>query len=172
VNAPRRYDEWCAVIEALGTPMRDEEVRAAIADGVYPAGPGVTERITKRLHDAFDARIRVVHNALRRELSAVTGPHAVELALAHARSALRPLARLALCATFPDSVRGHLRSMLDEFVRARREALEESARTNGRQDGVLLAAIMRSRFAVPWDEAMTRPASVEPQPAQPRRILL
>lgn len=156
VTPPKRYEEWCALLDAFHAPDRDAEVYAAALDGEYPLSAGITERTTKRLLEAYDVRLQRLQRALQNEMNRARLPVDVERALADLVTGLTPLARFALVSTLPEKIRGHLRETLDTYATRVRETLEKSAHRPGALDGVLLSSIKRTIIVVPWASAAAR----------------
>ncbi|HTW84272.1 MAG TPA: hypothetical protein VMD91_09415 [Candidatus Sulfotelmatobacter sp.] len=172
-STPQRYDQWVALFEAFKTPEHDEEVRRASLEGIYPTVSGVVQRTTDRLLEAVRHRLKIIHDGLSAELRGGATAVDVERALAGVRTKLLPIARLAICQTFPAAVREHLRDTLNAFTKDLHESIERNARQQSGIDGILLSAVKRVQLEVPWAEALTRAERV-PLPDGPvrRRILL
>lgn len=140
---------------------------------------GVAERITRRVYEVFEARLKAVGERFQRDVKNARGHEALlAKALLDIRKGLVPVARLAAVPAWPDILKQSLQQSLQQFVERTQSSLESSARND--RTGRMLDIVRRNRVCVP--EIQTLPGkdapsgSLEPETVtgakQPRRIIL
>ncbi|HEX8271824.1 MAG TPA: hypothetical protein VF615_04165 [Longimicrobiaceae bacterium] len=174
---PRLYAEWAAALERFAAG--DDDVLAAMEAGTLEWTAGAAERFTRRLHDAFFARVKDAERRLQRDLDHARGDEALlARALVAVRHALAPLARLARLPTLPEAPRAHLEGELKRLVDSINSSLESSARADRLRGERLLATVRANavRLPAPADAAPApgdgRGASAAPPPGARRSIIL
>ena len=171
---PRTYAQWAAALDRV--EAGDDACIPLLERGTLDWSQGVAERFVRRVDSVFAARLKAVQVGLQRALKAARRPDDVSRALADARRALGPLARLAtLPALLPD-VQQHLRTSLRNLVTNIQSALEQSARAQGHAGEQFLRIVLTSPLNVAEVPATTGPGG-PPEPetlsnSKPRRRIL
>jgi hypothetical protein len=179
MNPPTTYAEWAACCEHLLQGDCDEETIAAMGAGKLEWTSGVAERITRRVYEVFDARLKLAGENFQRDTSR-SGGHETLLsnALLGIRKKLAILGRLSALAALPDMVKQSLQQSLQQFVERTQSSLESSARND--RTGRMLDIVRRNRVCVPDISGPTSQGAPSDPPntatasgaAQPRRIIL
>ena len=109
---------------------------------------GVAERITRRIHEVFDSRLKLAGEHFQRDTHHAQG-HTTLLAnaLLGIRRKMILLARLATLPALPDMVKQSLQQSLQQFAERTQNSLESSARTD--RTGKTLDLVKRNRVCVP-----------------------
>lgn len=150
-GSPHTYGEWVVLLERFRDG--DDATLEAMAAGSVTWSPVVAERFTRRVSDAFVARLQAVSRQLQRALDrAGCDSFAVSEALLAARRALRPLAAAASVEGFPEAVRTHLAGELASFVLATQSSLERSAGELFFDSGAVLKALRDNPLRVPQSD--------------------
>lgn len=179
MNPPTTYAEWAASCDRLLKGDCDEDILAAMEVGSLEWTSGVAERITRRIHEVFESRLKLAGDHFQRDTHHAQG-HATLLtnALLGIRKKMLLLARLAALPALPDMVKQSLQQSLQQFAEQTQSSLESSARTD--RTGKTLDLVKRNRVCVPdisflpARDISSCPTST-PTPrgtAQPRRIIL
>jgi len=179
VNPPNTYAEWAASCDRLLKGDCDEDTIAAMESGALEWTSGVAERITRRIHEVFDSRLKLAGEHFQRDTRNAQG-HATLLtnALLGIRKKMILLARLAALPALPDMVKQSLQQTLQQFAERTQSSLESSARTD--RTGKTLDLVKRNRICVPDISGLSArdiPAGQSDFPmtngtTQPRRIIL
>jgi len=179
VKPPTTYAEWAACCDLLLAGQSDEEILTAMQTGHLEWTSGVAERITRRVHEVFDVRLKAVGDKFQRDVNHARG-HETLLAnaLLDIRKGLIPVGRLAALPAWPDMVKQSLQQSLQHFVERSQTSLESSARSD--RTGRMLDLLRRNRVCVPEIPSLlgedAPPGSLGPPAAsgvtQPRRIIL
>jgi hypothetical protein len=179
MNPPSTYAEWAACCDQLLKGDSDEDSLAAMQAGQLEWTSGVAERITRRVHEVFDSRLKSLGEKFQRDVNHARG-HETLLAnaLLDIRKRLLPVARLASMPAWPDMVKQSLQQSLQQFVERTQNSLESSARND--RTGRMLDIVRRNRVCVPEVPVFpgTRVPSSLPETGTaggakpPRRILL
>lgn len=176
MNPPTTYAEWAACSDCLLKGDSDEETLAAMEAGKLEWTSGVAERLTRRIYEVFDSRLKSLGEKFQRDVNHSRGHETlVANALLDIRRRLIPMACLAAIPAFPDMVRQSMQQSLQQFVERTQTALEASARND--RTGKLLDILRRNRICVPKVPvgvgAKTHSGSaVTNGTKQPRRIIL
>ena len=178
MNSPATYAEWAACCDRLLNTDADDDILAAMEGGHLEWTSGVAERITRRIYEVFDHKLKALAEEFHRDAAHSHG-HETLLAnsLLDIRKKLVPLARLAAMPAFPEVVRQSLKQSLLQFVERTQASLESSARTD--RTGRLLDIVRRNRICLSEISALPRSGGQsDPHvPAtsgtkQPRRVIL
>ena len=179
MNPPKTYAEWAASCDRLLKGDCDEETLTAMEVGSLEWTSGVAERITRRIHEVFESRLKLAGEHFQRDTHHAQG-HATPLtnALLGIRKKMILLARLSALPALPDMVKQSLQQSLQQFAERTQSSLESSARTD--RSGKTLDLVKRNRICVPdisMLSAKDSPACLPDTPApngtsQPRRIIL
>ncbi len=179
MNPPNTYAEWAASCDRLLKGDCDEDTLAAMETGSLEWTSGVAERITRRIHEVFDSRLKLAGEHFQRDTHHAQG-HATLLtnALLGIRKKMILLARLAALPALPDMVKQSLQQSLQQFAERTQSSLESSARAD--RTGKTLDLVKRNRICVPDISglpAMDIPSGQPNSPTtngtnQPRRIIL
>ncbi len=148
VGVPRYYAEWVPLIERFSAG--DDMVLGTLEGAEMEWTPGVAERLARRLHDAFNARIHEAQRRMQRDLNHAQGSsyHLSQCLLAM-RRAFQPLVRFAVLPALPETMRTHLRGELERIARAIQADLEQSARRQGSVGDALLVMVRANPIRVP-----------------------
>lgn len=177
MNAPATYAEWAACCDLLLKGGNDEEVISAMRTGTLEWTSGVAERLTKRIYEVFDARLKALGEQFQRDTSRSNG-HETLLAnaLIGIRKNLIMVAQLSELPALPELVTTNLKKSLQQFVERTQASLEASARSD--RSGRLLSIIKRTPVCVPHCE-MPRGSLNTQNPelgsdngSRPRRVIL
>jgi hypothetical protein len=161
---PRQYAEWAAALERFAAG--DDDAISEMEGGSLDWTAVAAERFTRRLHDAFFARLQDVQRRLGRHLDAARGDETrLAQALVGARHLLAPLARVARLPVLAESVRTHLYGELTRMAQSTQQSLESSARADRLRGERLLAVVRRNPIRVP---GAAEPAPAAAQPADAR----
>lgn len=145
---PRSYAEWVPLIEQFS--VGDDMVLGILEGAEMEWTPGVAERLTRRLHDACNARIHEAQRCMQRDLRQAQGsPYRLTQCLLAMRRALGPLVQFATLSALPETVRTHLRGELERIARAIQDDLEQSARRQGSAGDALLVLVRTNPISVP-----------------------
>jgi hypothetical protein len=179
MNSPNTYAEWAACCDCLMKGDCDEDTIAAMESGALEWTSGVAERITRRIHEVFDSRLKLAGEHFQRDTRHAQG-HATLLtnALLGIRKKLILLARLAALPALPDMVKQSLQQSLQQFAERTQSSLESSARAD--RTGKTLDLVKRNRICVPDISGLPAKDIPSGQPDfpptngtnQPRRIIL
>jgi hypothetical protein len=148
MNPPNTYAEWAAGCDRLLKGDCDEDTIAAMEAGSLEWTSGVAERITRRIHEVFDSRLKLAGEHFQRDTNYAHG-HATLLtnALLGIRKKMILLARLAALPALPDMVKQSLQQSLQQFAERTQSSLESSARAD--RTGKTLDLVKRNRICVP-----------------------
>jgi hypothetical protein len=131
MNVPKNYSEWVVCFDRLKEGEHDESTLQLMEKGTIEWSRGVAERITQRLYETIDYRLRQTADLLQRELDRCNGNETVLVkALLTARKRLTVLKRLAHLPAFPEHVRESMYNILSEYAKSTQESLEKSALTD------------------------------------------
>ena len=179
MNPPTTYAEWAVSCDRLLKGDCDEDVVATMEAGSLEWTSGVAERITRRIHEVFESRLKLAGEHFQRDTHHAQG-HATLLtnALLGIRKKMILLARLAALPALPDMVKQSLKQSLQQFAERTQSSLEASARTD--RTGKTLDLVKRNLVCVPDISGLaTRDISSCPTitpttsgSTQPRRIIL
>ena len=179
MNPPKTYAEWAASCDRLLKGDCDEDTLAAMEAGSLEWTSGVAERITRRIHEVFDSRLKLAGEHFQRDTHHAQG-HATLLtnALLGIRKKMILLARLAALPALPDMVKQSLQQSLQQFAERTQSSLESSARAD--RTGKTLDLVKRNRVCVPDISGLPAKDTTSGQPNsattngtnQPRRIIL
>ena len=148
MNPPKTYAEWAASCDRLLKGDCDEDTIAAMETGSLEWTSGVAERITRRIHEVFDSRLKLAGEHFQRDTHHARG-HATLLAnaLLGIRKKMILLARLAALPALPDMIKQSLHQSLQQFAERTQSSLESSARAD--LSGKTLDLVKRNRVCVP-----------------------
>lgn len=148
MNPPKTYAEWAASCDRLLKGDCDEDTLAAMEAGSLEWTSGVAERITRRIHEVFDSRLKLAGEHFQRDTHHAQG-HATLLtnALLGIRKKMILLARLAALPALPDMVKQSLQQSLQQFAERSQSSLESSAKND--RTGRLLDIVRRNPIRVP-----------------------
>ncbi|MBI4658920.1 MAG: hypothetical protein HY735_08760 [Verrucomicrobia bacterium] len=179
MKPPTTYAEWAACCDRLLNGDCDDETLAAMESGKLEWTSGVAERITKRIHEVFDSRLKSLAERFQRDLDRSRGHDTLLTnALLGIRKNLLSLARLSRLPTLPEMVTQSLKQSLQQYAEKTQSSLEASARSD--RTGRLLSIIKRNKVCVPDVDpalagalpAQTNSESEAAGNASPRRIIL
>ena len=179
MNPPKTYAEWAASCDHLLKGDCDEDTITAMELGSLEWTSGVAERITQRIHEVFDTRLKLAGEHFQRDTNHAQG-HVTLLAnaLLGIRKKMILLARLAGLPALPDMVKQSLQQSLQQFAERTQSSLESSARID--RTGKTLDLVKRNRICVPDISGLTARDIPSSQPNfqttnetnQPRRIII
>jgi len=179
MNPPTTYAEWAAGCDRLLNGDCDEDTLAAMEMGSLEWTSGVAERITRRIHEVFDSRLKLAGEHFQRDTHHAQG-HTTLLtnALLGIRKKMILLTRLAALPALPDMVKQSLQQSLQQFAERTQSSLESSARAD--RSGKTLDLVKRNRVCVPDISGLPARDIPSGQPSsstangttQPRRIIL
>jgi hypothetical protein len=179
ITEPVTYAEWAVCCDRLLKDDCDDETLAAMELGRLDWTSGVAERITKRLHEVFDSRLKSLAQRFQREIDQ-SSKHETLLrnALLGLRKSLLPLARLSKLPILPERVAQSLKQSLQEYATRTQSSLEASAKDD--RSNRLLNIIQHTPVCVQDTEQPRAELSApEPKPESsvdrqplPRRIIL
>jgi hypothetical protein len=148
MNPPNTYAEWAAGCDRLLKGDCDEDTLAAMESGSLEWTSGVAERITRRIHEVFDSRLKLAGEHFQRDTHHAQG-HATLLtnALLGIRKKMILLARLAALPALPDMVKQSLQQSLQQFAERSQSSLESSAKND--RTGRMLDIVRRNPLRAP-----------------------
>jgi len=153
MKPPTTYAEWAACCDRLLTGDCDDETFEAMESGKLEWTSGVAERITKRIYEVFDSRLKSLADRFQRDLDCARGHETLLTnALLGIRKNLSPLARLSRLPALPEIVTHSLKQSLKQYAEKTQSSLEASARSD--RTGRLLSIVKRNGVCVPDVETM------------------
>ncbi|MFD1705164.1 hypothetical protein ACFSCZ_00170 [Siminovitchia sediminis] len=128
MKIPKHYSEWVDCLDVVKEGTNDQAVIECMEKGSIEWSRGVAERITQRLYETFEHRIKRTSDLLQKDLNRCNGNETEMVkALLSARKRLALLKRLAQLEAFPENVRESLAASLEEYAKNTQESLEKSA---------------------------------------------
>ncbi|MDE3840229.1 hypothetical protein C0966_12845 [Bacillus methanolicus] len=129
MSIPTTYAEWVDCFEQLKEGTKDEETIRFMEQGSIEWTIGVAERLTQRLYETIDFRLRQIADQLQKELNHWNGDEtALVKAILSARRRLAVLKRVAHLPAFPEQVRESMHNILHEYAKSTQESLEDSSK--------------------------------------------
>ncbi|TWT27747.1 hypothetical protein [Planomicrobium sp. CPCC 101110] len=118
-------------MDCLKTAMQDEETILLMERGSIEWTPGVAERLTQRLYEVIDYRLRQTSDQFQKQLNHGRGDEiALVQAILSVRKRLALLKRLAQLSVFPDKVNEAMLTILSDYAKKSQQSLEDSAKTD------------------------------------------
>lgn len=152
MKPPTTYAEWAACCDQLLNGDCDDETFLAMESGKLEWTSGVAERITKRIHEVFDSRLKALAERFQRDLDRSRGHETLMTnALLGIRKNLLSLDRLSRLPALPKMVTQSLKQSLQQYADKTQSSLEASARSD--RTGRSLSIIRRNAVCVPAVEA-------------------
>lgn len=131
ISAPHTYSEWVAVFTALKNKSDDEEVLKAMKSGTVEWQSGVAERFSRKLVDAFNARMNAASDKFQTDISRAGGQEgAVVQAILALRKEMSFLAQAINMPALPDKERRYYLNLVVEHANNMQKSLEDSARND------------------------------------------
>lgn len=131
MSNPTTYAEWVVCFNQFKEGTKDVETIQAMERGITNWSKGVAERLTQRLYEAIDYRLRMSANQLQRDLDYSRGMETeVVKALLSARKRLAVIHRAATIRSFPGEVRDTMKNLLIDYAKNTQESLEDSAKSD------------------------------------------
>lgn len=131
MSIPTTYAEWVDCFDQLKEGTKDEETIRFMEQGSIEWTTGVAERLTQRLYETIDFRLRQIADQLQKELNHWNGDEtALVKAILSARKRLAVLKRVALLPAFPEQVRESMYNILQEYAKSTQQSLEDSSKTD------------------------------------------
>ena len=128
MKIPVIYADWVECLDQFNTGTNDEELVLLMEQGTIEWSQGVAERLTQRLYDSIEFRLRRSADQLQKELNHTKGNEsALVKALLSARKRLALLKRVAELQAFPENVRETMVNVLVEYAKSTQQSLEDSA---------------------------------------------
>lgn len=131
MNPPTTYSHWIDCFEQLKTGVKDEDIVSLMERGSIEWTPGVAERLTQRLYEIIDFRLRKISDQFQKDLNY---GHGDEIALVQAILSLRKrlafLKRIAQLSPFPEHVNEAMYTILSDYAKKSQQSLEDSAKTD------------------------------------------
>jgi len=162
MKSPTTYAEWASCCDRL----------LEGACGTIEWTSGVAERITRRIHDVFDKRLKLLAEQFQRDLDRAHGNETLLTnALLGIRKGLAPLVHLGSLPALPEMVSQSFKQSLQQYAARTQSSLEDSARSD--RTGRLLSIIKRTPVSVPLDtisDARRSPQQTESQLGVERNI--
>jgi ElaB/YqjD/DUF883 family membrane-anchored ribosome-binding protein len=163
---PTTYAFWADRLERFS--RGDDRVLSELADATLAWQPGVAERVTSRISQAFSQRLEELRRRLQRDLDTPSGDLGqLGQALSQAKRALSPLVRLTTLPSLPVEVRTHLDAELRRIVEELQESLECSARPDTDIGVRILAQLRHHRLTAALNALAPQPAPQAIQPGEP-----
>lgn len=160
------YAEWAACCDRLLKGDCDDETLTGMATGGIEWTSGVAERITKRIYEVFDRRLKLLAEQFQRDLDRARGHETLLTnALIGIRKNLVPLVRLSSLPAFPEMVSQSLKQSLQQYAERTQASLEDSGRSD--RTGRLLNIIKRTPVCVPLVETPPAGRSTQQTQCQP-----
>jgi hypothetical protein len=138
------YAAWTTYLQAWGTDLRTTDERLPVL-GRDDFAPETWVRLTNRIIDAINARLRAWTTAVSAEISTAGSEHAVGRALVSSRVGLASILRLADHPSLPDDLRGQLRKQVEEQIASIQQSLIDDAAGLQSQGWTRSAAEARQR---------------------------
>jgi hypothetical protein len=167
------YRTWSACLTRFAEG--DDAVLAEMAVLEVDWEPGVAERFTARVAQAFQRRLEELQRRLQRDLDAGLGDIAgVGQSLTRARAQLQPVVQLSRLPSLPDPVRSLLHDELTRILTDMDEALEHSIDARNQTGIELLAQVRQNRMvaALTTDAQNDAPATASTGSGTSRRAII
>ncbi|MED1951746.1 hypothetical protein [Brevibacillus centrosporus] len=131
MKPPVTYAEWLACLDAFVEGTRDEELLLQMQNGSIEWTRGIAERMTQRLFETIETRLKQTSELLDRELKRSNGDEtALVKSLLTARRRLAVIKKLTELPAFPQQVRDSLFSILQTYAKDTQKSLEDSAKAD------------------------------------------
>ncbi|WP_042221747.1 hypothetical protein [Oceanobacillus manasiensis] len=131
MSNPKTYAEWMVCFNQFKEGAKDEETIQSMESGVINWSKGVAERLTQRLYEAIDYRLRLSANQLQKDLDYSRDIETeVVKALLSARKRLAVIHRAATIRSFPEEVRDTMENLLIDYAKNTQQSLEDSAKSD------------------------------------------
>jgi len=128
MKAPTTYAEWVDCLDAFLDISQQEAALEAMEHGTIEWTKGVGDRLTQRLFETVDARVKEIGKLMSNELSRISQDTLLIQALMNARRRYSLLHRLVNVPAFPEQVRVQMSEALKSFVNSTQQSLEDSAK--------------------------------------------
>lgn len=128
MSVPRNYSDWINCFDILKAGTNDKETITLMQQGSIEWSRGVAERITQRLYDVINHRLKKISDKLNNDLDRCKGEEtAIVKALVSARNRLFFIKQIIDLQAFPESVRVGMNEMIEDYAKNTQESLEKSA---------------------------------------------
>ncbi|WP_051620487.1 hypothetical protein [Paenibacillus sp. UNC451MF] len=129
MSDPRTYADWVRCFDELKSGDNDEEMLNRMEQGSIEWTAGIAEKMTQRLYEVLEFRLKHASQQMNLEFSRVREPNIdVVRALMNARKRFAIMKRLVVIPAFPEQVRSTLTDVLSNYVKDTQAALEDSAK--------------------------------------------
>lgn len=139
------YGAWAAYLEQFSSEATPPDGSRLPALAEEDFAPETWVRLTHRIVDAVNARLRIWATAVSTDLSRSSDEFAAGRALAHGRVGVAAVLALAEHPSLPADLREQLRGLVDTQIRSVQQSLEEQLDRIGRHGGDRLQVEQRRR---------------------------
>lgn len=168
MSTPRTYADWVLCFDRLRAGEEEEEILARMEQGSIEWTAGIAEKMTQRLFEVLESRLKRATQQMNTEFSRVQQPD-IDLvrALMQARRQFGFLKRMVNIPVFPEEVRNTLGDVLHNYVKDTQASLENSAKNDrsGR-----LQVLIKNNSLLAYDSSLPKPSVEENRPAKPDGI--